>query len=170
MRLLLSGPKSRKPVAYLLPERFEIETTVWRRKAIEPLERPGEQRDCARAIAAAEMMESCTDLNERLKEALLRLGQGQPDTLPVLVGLEELPGAIAVEALGKGACSPVKEVFHASDSKAADGKHQRPVSRSLIAIYDCASAGDPAAGRVGACCISASNLLPTSAAACASTR
>jgi len=40
------------------------------------------------------------DLNEGLEEALFGLGEGEPHTFPVLVSLEELLGAITLEAMG----------------------------------------------------------------------
>lgn len=59
------------------------------------------------------MMEGCRDLNQRLEEALLRFTQCEPHTFPVLVSLEKLLRAIAVEADREGADGPIEFGFHA---------------------------------------------------------
>jgi len=79
----------------LLSKGFEIEGAIGSGAAIEPSQRSSKKREGASAIAAAEMMECCGDLNQRLQKALLGLLQGQPNCFPMFVGLEELPGAIA---------------------------------------------------------------------------
>ena len=81
----------------LRAQRLNIKRTKSRRGRIEPAQRPGEQRNRSTAIAATEMMEGCTDLNQRLQKALLRLMQIEPDALPMLVSFKELLGPIAMK-------------------------------------------------------------------------
>jgi hypothetical protein len=55
---------------------------------------------CAEAVIALEVVEGGGDLDEGLEEGLFGAGEGEPDGLPMLVGLEELTVAVAAEAFG----------------------------------------------------------------------
>jgi hypothetical protein len=54
------------------------------------------------------MVECRGNLNQRLKKTLLRLIQGQPDALPMLMSQKELASPVAGEAISKRSRIPVK--------------------------------------------------------------
>lgn len=112
----------------MIAKEDDIQAAKLRRAAIEAAQGSGEQRDGATWIARLEMVKGRGDLNERLKEALFRFAQGEPDALPVFVGLEEACGAIAVKAFGEQACGPVKCGFHWRKNKGRRWGHQRPLT------------------------------------------
>lgn len=107
-----AGLKGIEPGMRALADFSDIDAAEGRGAAVEAAETACEQRDRSDAIAATQMMECRGYLHERLEEALLRLAQGEPYRFPVLVGLEELLCAIAVETLGERAGGPVEVSGH----------------------------------------------------------
>ena len=70
--------------------------------------RRGKQRCGADGVSAPEMMKRCGHLDERLEKCFFRLGAGQPNGLPMLMGGKELPRAVTVQAFGQGAAVPIE--------------------------------------------------------------
>lgn len=58
------------------------------------------------------MVKCSGDLYQRLKEALFGFDKGEPHGFPVFMSLEELLRAIAVEAFGERAGSPIEVCAH----------------------------------------------------------
>lgn len=54
------------------------------------------------------MMERCGDLNQGLKKGLIGLRAFEPNTLPMLMGVEELLSPVAVQACCQRTVVPVK--------------------------------------------------------------
>lgn len=68
----------------------------------------GEQAGGAEVVVAMKVVEGDGDLDEALEEDFFGLRGGEPDTLPGLVSLEELAGAVEAEAFCEGALGPVE--------------------------------------------------------------
>lgn len=53
-------------------------------------------------------MESCGDLNESLKEGLFWILASKPDGFPVLMGEEELLGAVTAQTFSEFSLTPIE--------------------------------------------------------------
>ncbi len=96
-------------LAELRAEGGEVDAAEVGRVGVEAAQGAREQRDGSDAVAALEVVEGGGDLDERLKEVLLGLREGEPDGFPVLMGEEELAALVAGEAFGEGPASPVEK-------------------------------------------------------------
>lgn len=84
---------------------------------MEPPQCSLQQRGSSGNVAAVEMMEGCGHLDQCLQKTFVRLVQGEPHTLPMLVSCKELASLIAGESFGKRSAIPVnRHAFSLCDS------------------------------------------------------
>jgi len=102
-----------QPGANVLAKRFDRDAAKVGRIWIKPPQRGAQQRRGADDVVPPQVVERRGDLNQRLQKRFLRLLSLQPDGFPVLVRQEEFFVAVASQALGKRAATPVKR--HRSD-------------------------------------------------------
>jgi hypothetical protein len=77
-------------------------------KRIEPLQRALQQGCAANQVVSLQVMESCGDLNESLKESLFWILALKPDGFPVLMGEKELLGAVTAQTLSEFSLTPIE--------------------------------------------------------------
>lgn len=82
-----------------LSEKIRIDPSERVREASELLVRERQQPRPGRGVAARQVDAGCGDLDERLEEELRVALRFRPERLPLLVRLEEAPGAELPEAL-----------------------------------------------------------------------
>ncbi len=86
----------------------EIDASITGRVSIQTAQGAGEQRDGSGTVAVLEVVEGGGDLDEGLEEVFLRLREGEPDGLPMLVSEEEFAAVKAGESFGEGGAGPVE--------------------------------------------------------------
>ncbi len=100
LRRFISSIERLQPHAHALPKRFNCETSVLNRIGVEPAQCRTKQRCCAYCISTLQVVKGRCDLDKCLEKRLFWLIACEPDSLPVLMSLEEVPAAIAMETFG----------------------------------------------------------------------
>lgn len=120
--------ESGEPCADFVEERSEKESTEGRWALLKAAQGAAEQRARSNKVAVVEMVKSCSDLDEGLEEAFLRLIQFEPCAFPELVSLEEFPGAVAREAFSEQIRGPVEWALgaHSSQFNVHSPESERP--------------------------------------------